>query len=288
MARDPRASRLDDDPFARIDDNQPTGKGTSQHIRVVIQPGQPNPFEPFLKGFFDVGGPRVVKHEGSLFHFSQRELKDLAMATFAFSFAISIVLHGGLFGMLELPMGALIISLISSMMFALAALAPAFILHELAHKYVARHFGCWAEFRADPRGLKIGVLIALAIGFVFMAPGAVMVAGRVGRKENGIISVAGPVTNITLFFIGMIGGGLLLSMFYHNVLVELIVFWMWGNAILGAFNMLPFGPLDGAKVKRWSEPIFWLFMVITLALVVSVFNGYAFTLVAVIAGLPTL
>ena len=288
MARDPRASRLDDDPFARIDDNQPPSKGTSQHIRVVIQPGQTNPFEPFLKGFFDVGGPRVANHKGSLFHFSERELKDLTMATFAFSFAISIVLHGGIFGMLELPMGVLIISLISSMMFALAALAPAFILHELAHKYVARHFGCWAEFRADPRGLKVGILIALAIGFVFMAPGAVMVAGRVGRKENGIISVAGPATNITLFFIGMIGGGLLLSMFYHNVLVELIVFWMWGNAILGAFNMLPFGPLDGAKVKMWSEPIFWLFMTITVALVVSVFNGYAFTLVAVIAGLPTL
>ena len=67
-----------------------------------------------------------------------------------------------------------------------------------------------------------------------------------------------------------------------------IPFWMFGNAILGAFNMLPFGPLDGAKVKMWSEPIFWLFMVITVALVVSVFNGFAFTLVAVIAGLPTL
>ena len=288
MARDPRASRLDDDPFAKIGDNQTANKGTSQHIRVVIQPGQANPFEPFLKGFFDVGGPSVVKHEGSFFHFSQRELKDLAMATFAFSFAISIVFHGGIFGMLELPMGVLVISLISSMMFALAALGPAFILHELAHKYVARHFGCWAEFRADPRGLKIGILIALAIGFVFMAPGAVMVAGRVGRKENGIISVAGPATNITLFFIGMIGGGLLLSMFYHNVLVELIVFWMWGNAILGAFNMLPFGPLDVAKVKTWSEPIFWLFIAITMALVVSVFNGYAFTIVAAIAGLPTL
>jgi len=288
MARDPRASRLDDDPFAKIDDNQPTNKGTSRHVRVVIQPGQPNPFEPFLKGFFDVGGPRVVNHKGSFFHFSERELKDLVMATFAFSFAISIVFHGGIFGMLELPMGVLLISLISSMFFALAALGPAFILHELAHKYVARHFGCWAEFRADPRGLKIGILIALAIGFVFMAPGAVMVAGRVGRKENGIISVAGPITNITLFFIGMIGGGLLLSIFHHNVLAELIIFWMWGNAILGAFNMLPFGPLDGAKVKTWSEPIFWLFMAITMALVVSVFNGYAFTIVAAIAGLPTL
>ena len=67
MARDPRASRLDDDPFAKIDDNQPVNKGTSQHIRVVIQPGQPNPFEPFLKGFFDVdvetiGGENKIKN----------------------------------------------------------------------------------------------------------------------------------------------------------------------------------------------------------------------------------
>jgi Zn-dependent protease len=286
MARDPRASRLEDDPFANIDDSKPPIAGQPQHIRVVIQPGQANPFEPFLKGFFDVGGPQVIQPKGSFFHFSKRELKDLAMATFAFSFAISIVFHGGFWGMLKLPMGVLVISLISSMMFALAALGPAFILHELAHKFVARHYGCWAEFRADPRGLKIGILIALAVGFVFMAPGAVMVSGRIGPKENGIISVAGPATNITLFFIGMVGGGLLLSMFNHEILAQLVIFWMWGNAILGAFNMLPFGPLDGTKVKQWSEPIFWLFMAVTVALVVSVFNGYAFTLVAAIAGLP--
>ena len=35
-----------------------------------------------------------------------------------------------------------------------------------------------AEFRSDPQGLKVGVGIAALLGFVFMAPGAVMVAGR--------------------------------------------------------------------------------------------------------------
>ena len=28
------------------------------------------------------------------------------------------------------------------------------------------------------------------------------------------------------------------------------------NAILGVFNMLPFGPIDGAKVLNWSGPVF--------------------------------
>jgi Zn-dependent protease len=118
-----------------------------------------------------------------------------------------------------------------------------------------------------------------------MAPGAVMVAGRVGRKENGIISIAGPITNIVLFFIGMIGGGLLLSVLFHPILAEIIVLWMWGNAILGAFNMLPFGPLDGAKVKKWSEPIFWLFLLITLGLVFTLFNGLAIETMESIAGI---
>ena len=28
--------------------------------------------------------------------------------------------------------------------------------------------------------------------------------------------------------------------------------WLWGNSILAAFNMIPYGPLDGRKVKNWS------------------------------------
>ena len=292
MSRDPRASRLEDDPFDKIDDNKPNFSnsmgGKSQHIRVVIQPGEANPFEPFLRGFFDVRGPQVTKHTGSFFHFSEREIKDLAMATIAFSVAIALVRLGGLGGLLEVSLGIYLPLLLKFTLFSMLALAPAFVLHELAHKFVARHYGCWAEFRADPRGLKIGLIIAFLIGFVFMAPGAVMVAGRIGRKENGIISLAGPLTNIILFFVGLIGGGLILSIYYHQTIADLIIFWMWGNAILGAFNMLPFGPLDGGKVKTWSEPIFWAFLAITILLVISVFNGFAFGILDTIAGIPTI
>ena len=46
-----------------------------------------------------------------------------------------------------------------------------------------------------------------------------------------------------------------------------VFYWMVANAILGAFNMLPFGPLDGRKIKAWSEPVFWSFLAIFLGLV---------------------
>ncbi len=279
MARDPRASKIDDDPFDRLGKRRSQDSPEQQRIRVVIQ-GQPgNPFEPFMRSFFDVGGSPVNRHTGSMFHFSEREVKDLAMATGAFALAIAIVMHGGFFGM----MSASIQSIIASALFSLVALAPAFIFHELAHKFMAKHYGCWAEFRADPRGLKIGLAIALIIGFVFMAPGAVMVAGRVTKRQNGIIAIVGPITNIVLFIIGLVGGGVLIGIIPSQVVADIVVFWLYGNAILAAFNMLPFGPLDGAKVKAWSEPAFWSMIAICVTLVISVFGGYAFELLQMVA-----
>ena len=39
------------------------------------------------------------------------------------------------------------------------------------------------------------------------------------------------------------------------------------NSILGGFNMLPFGPLDGKKIKSWSEPVLWSFICIFAGLI---------------------
>ena len=263
MVRDSKASKLEPDPFDRMG-NHPTKQPS---VRIITSSGQGSPFEPFMRGFFDVSGSTASHHTGSLFHFSEREIKDLTLATLAFGFAISLVFEGGIFGMMNQNLSTLIPKLLMNTLFAIAALGPAFIIHELAHKYVARHYGCWAEFRADSKGLKNGILIAFLIGFVFMAPGAVMVAGNVSKKENGIIALAGPISNIVLFTIGFFGGSFLISITTSTLIAQFVGFWLWGNAILGAFNMLPFGPLDGRKVKNWSEPIFWLFLIITFSLV---------------------
>ena len=46
-----------------------------------------------------------------------------------------------------------------------------------------------------------------------------------------------------------------------------IFYWMMANGILGALNMLPFGPLDGKKIRTWSVPVFWIWLIICLSMV---------------------
>ena len=101
-------------------------------------------------------------------------------------------------------------------------------------------------------------MLALAtFGFVFAAPGAVMIVGRVTRKENGIISVAGPITNFVLagiFYLLLLmfglGGEVLTTFLYTGFKI---------NAWLGLFNLIPILNLDGRKVFEWNIPI-WIGM----------------------------
>ena len=106
-----------------------------------------------------------------------------------------------------------------------------------------------------------------------MAPGAVMVAGNISREQNGKIALVGPISNLILFGIGLVAGGLLLGITTNIFVNQFVIAWLWGNSILAAFNMIPFGPLDGRKVKNWSEPIFWIFMIFTLGLVYALFTS---------------
>jgi Zn-dependent protease len=141
----------------------------------------------------------------------------------------------------------------------LAALSvfAGFLLHELSHKFVARRYGCWAEFRADYRMLGFAVITSF-FGVLFAAPGAVMIAGNVDRERNGKISLAGPGANLVVAVTC-----LSISMFIdatstaYNVLWGLLTF----SALLGAFNMIPVMPFDGAKIWRWNKPIYVLTLV---------------------------
>ena len=145
----------------------------------------------------------------------------------------------------------------------LLTFVPGFLIHEIAHKVQARKYGCWAEFRASPGGLRFGVILAALIGVVLMAPGAVMVAGNTTREQFGKIALAGPVSNVVLWCIGLafavtVGG---------SSADILIYWWMMANGILGALNMIPFGPLDGKKIRTWSRPIFWIWLIICISMV---------------------
>ena len=128
-----------------------------------------------------------------------------------------------------------------------------FLLHELAHKFTAQHYGCTAEFRAFDQMLLFAIALSF-LGFVFAAPGAVMILGQVTRKENGIISAAGPLTNYALALVFLV-----LSMF----LPAGKLIWASGFSInlwLGLFNMIPFWNFDGKKIWAW-QPSIWAAMV---------------------------
>ena len=129
-----------------------------------------------------------------------------------------------------------------------------FLLHELSHKFVAQRYGCMAEFRAFDQMLYLAVGLAVLVGFIFAAPGAVMISGQITRKENGIISAAGPLVNYVL---GMIFLGLSFVYPSWNLV------WSTGlfiNIWLGLFNMIPFGNFDGIKIFHWNKTI-WALMV---------------------------
>ena len=260
--RDPRAHWLDDDPFEKK--TPPSSHGAARddgnwrqpHIRVVHATGSGAPFVRIF-GLEEQARPIPV-HTGSIWHFSKTEIAHLTQATLAFTIALAFMFTGGIMGALSDTEAFVVKAIIGLLTFV-----PGFLIHEIAHKVQARKYGCWAEFRASPSGLRFGVILAALIGIVFMAPGAVMVAGNTTREQFGKIALAGPVSNVVLWCIGLAFA----ITFGGSEYDILIYFWMLANGILGALNMLPFGPLDGKKIRTWSVPVFWIWLIICLSMV---------------------
>ena len=270
--RDPRASRLEDDPFERTRSPgshtraRDDGNWRQPHIRVVFasngQGGQP-----FFRVFGEEPQPRrVYIHKGSIWHFSKIEIQHLIQGIIAFSFALAFMSVNGIFGDYFT-----LSNFIRGGIFFIIPAAPAFIVHELAHKFSAQRYGCWAEFRASPAGLRFGVIFAAITGVVFMAPGAVMVMGNTTKEQFGKIALAGPISNIILWSIGigLVALGLETTDFTFGWQGEtrgLLFYWIWFNWVMAAFNMIPFGPLDGRKVKTWSNVVYWIWVAIIAGL----------------------
>jgi Zn-dependent protease len=135
-----------------------------------------------------------------------------------------------------------------------AAALTGFVAHEMAHKVSAQRYGFWAEFRMSPAGLLFSLATAL-FGFLFALPGATVIGGMGNVREWGRTSLAGPLTNLVE------GSAFLAASFgtvpiFHSVdLWAALAFLAFVNAIFAGFNLLPFGPLDGRKVYRWSRAI---------------------------------
>ncbi len=209
-------------------------------------------------------------------HFSRTELTQLGVAILALSAAFTIVTLNPIYG------GNAFLDYFTSPVFgvgffflaALVSVGSGVGLHEIMHKVTANRYGHWAEFRYSLRGLGMAFLFAL-LGFLFGAPGATYIAGMVTPEQNGKISAAGPLTNIVLgvaFFTLLI----LLMPLAETVFLAFLAYLLFEiaasvNLILAGFNMIPFMPLDGAKVWQWSKAV-WIGIVAVILVVL--FGGY--------------
>lgn len=185
--------------------------------------------------------------------FSGREIRDLAVAWVALSVAFAIFFLGGGGGVMRAVSAGAVGEL--AVVFGISALTGGvgFLLHELGHKVTAVRFGRLAAFRADYGMLALGVFAA-AGGFIFAAPGAVEHVGRSDERELGLVALAGPVVNVGLAVVflpvwvagALAGSPILLRLGQLGVVV---------NMALAAFNLVPFGPLDGQTVRGWNTVV---------------------------------
>lgn len=183
--------------------------------------------------------------------YSQTEIQHLTISWIAISLAFAIAETG------VKDFSLFIIAII----FSAITVGIGFIAHELAHKYLAQKYGAFAEFRADFQMLLFAVLISFT-GFIFAAPGAVVIAGHISKNNYGKVSAAGPATNFIVALIFGIAvfasGGILKSIASYGFTI---------NSWLGLFNLIPFGNFDGIKIMHWNKIVYAALVVVGFVLV---------------------
>jgi len=169
--------------------------------------------------------------------FSQKEIQDLVKAWVMISLAFAIVMAGFSFST----------KFITAVFVSALTVGVGFLLHELGHKLIAQKYHCKAEFRSFDQMLVLALAMSF-FGFIFAAPGAVMIHGHLTRSQYGKVSAAGPLTNfiVALLFLPLAFSQIPLAAtagFYGATI----------NSWLGIFNLIPFGNFDGRKIFNWNK-----------------------------------
>src|SRR3989338_769281 len=207
---------------------------------------------------------------------SETEIKDVIKAWIAISIAFAIALSGfyeqmgvllgkgvGFLGSFVITLMNLIAStdFYSKFMIASLTVGIGFLFHEMGHKIVAQRYGCFAEFRSFDNMLLLAIAMSF-FGFIFAAPGAVMITGRVSKARSGRISAAGPVVNIALAMLFLA----LASLQLPNSLKPIAYYGFLINSWLALFNMIPFWLFDGYKILKWSKMAYGCIVALAFAL----------------------
>ncbi len=182
--------------------------------------------------------------------FSRVEVQHLLRAWIFISIAFAIAFSG--FSLDKKFAIALVVSGITA--------GIGFLGHELMHKFVAQKYGCWAEFRANDFMLGLMVLLSF-LGFIVAAPGGVFIRNHVTVRKNGIIALAGPLTNLVFGF-----AFAALTFVLPDGLRLLGTSGMFINFFLGFFNLLPFPGIDGSKVFAWNRVLYTIVFIASIIL----------------------
>ena len=218
---------------------------------------------------------KVIVRRTKRRRFSSTEMRDLLIAS-VLVILVGISIFGAPYGILNalqtfaayilspywwVPIGMITIFLLS------------FMGHELAHKFVAQHYGMWSEFRMTTMGYYLSA-IAILFSVPIFGTGTVYTSGTTNREHDAKANLAGPLSNfviasgliiVVLIAINSLSAGVL------NQVLFLVQYGIIINGILGLFNMIPIQPFDGATVKDWSVPV-WI--TLTIALLALVIIGY--------------
>jgi Zn-dependent protease len=183
-----------------------------------------------------------------IFSFDKREIIEISIAVFVLTIIFSF--EGVRFN----P------NLLAT---SFSAVALAFLLHELAHKFAAIRFGYNARFRLYLPSTLLSLILVFT-GVKVAALGWVEVKAykfkdwlyrrlKFSVEEEGIIALAGPLVNIILSYLFLLVG----LEFLKNV-----------NAWVAFFNLLPIPPLDGSKVLNWKFGGWAFFIIISIILLI--------------------
>lgn len=204
-----------------------------------------------------------VRHRQVRIRFSPTELLHIGAAVLVLTIAFTLVLNDDMLGVSPADAWERFKAPWQLYVASFVAVSSGFVLHELGHKVLAQRYGHWAEFRGQFSGLFMSLAVAAGLGFLFAAPGAVMIWGRVTARENGLISLMGPGIN---FIIALLVIPFTFARDTEALLPMTMEVVAFVNAILAIFNLLPILNLDGRKIWHWNKPVYVLSMAMALGL----------------------
>jgi Zn-dependent protease len=178
-----------------------------------------------------------------MLNLNQREALDLLQSTLIVGLVFTIASKPDISD----PLMIALVFVISSV-----AAGTGFFLHELMHKLCAQRMGYWAEYHKG-QFPYMSILFAFA-GWILLSPGAVYITSLrrpLSSRANGIISLAGPATNVALAVIFHA-----MSKTANPILQVVGGFGFEINIWLALFNMLPAPSFDGQKVWQWNRMVY--------------------------------